>query len=143
MKTKTKGRRRKGRDAARDIALAELRAMVPAFLLLDAVVSVIAVIVGLVGANGVDWRVFTGLAVGNVAGALNFYLMALTAGRAVRGRTAQRARRSVMVGYGARYITLFAVFGVLITFKLVNPLTVSVPLLYPSFYYKITALFRI
>ncbi|MDR0222342.1 MAG: hypothetical protein LBI38_02250 [Oscillospiraceae bacterium] len=137
-----KNNRRRRRDAAKKIALAELAGMVPAFLVLNGIVLVTSGIAGIAGVAGVDWRIFTGLAVGNVAGALNFYVMALVAGRAVQSRIARRARVNTAVGYGARYIALFVIFGILITLRLINPVTAVLPLLYPSLHYKLTAVFN-
>ena len=89
-----------------------------------------------------NFGVFTGLLIGNACSVLNFYLLGYTAGKAIRRKNPRKARSYFRFGYAARYLTMFTLFGLLITLKLVNPVAVAVPLLFPSFHYKFKAIFN-
>ncbi|MCL2107870.1 MAG: ATP synthase subunit I [Oscillospiraceae bacterium] len=131
---------RRVKSEAEIIALEELKQMTPFFLIANGAVLLISGILGLF--IKVDWGVFTGLLIGNIAAAVNFYLIGFTTGRAIRRRDTKRARSYFAFSYGMRMLGIFGVFAVLITFGLINPITAIAPLLYPSVYYKIRAVFN-
>ena len=130
-------------EPAERIAIAELRSMVPFFLICDGLIIIVCIIYSFI-TGGVNFRLFTGLLFGNMAAVFNFYFMAYAAGKLTMGARTEgkKPRRLVGFSYGARIITLFAVYYALMTFGVINPVTALIPLLYPSFYYKIKAMFN-
>jgi hypothetical protein len=129
------------------IALTELKNMFPFALFCNGLVLIICAVYGFIG-GGVNFSYFTGLLFGNVVGALNFYFIGFAAGRLVR-RGAMRgaghgARAGVTAGffYGVRYLVMLALYWVLASLGVINLFVALVPLLYPSLYYKFTAIFN-
>jgi len=133
----------KGLGQAERLALVELKSMVPFFLICDGIILIICGVCAFFGVLEFDFTILTGLAFGNVAGAGNFFLMALANGRAMLRRSGDpRVKSTTGFGYGVRLIALFIIYGALITFELINPFISVIPLLYPSFYYKFKAIFK-
>lgn len=126
-------------DSAKSLALGELRSMSPTFLMCDGLTLIVSGICGLAGLN-VDWRVLSGLVVGNAVTALNFFLIGVTAGYVIRRKNPEKAKRFSGVSYGARYVGMFIVFGALLCLRCVNPVTALVPLFFPKIHYTLTAL---
>ncbi len=114
-------------------AAEELKAMLPYLLIFNAAAVVVSVFVG--AAFGFDWRVYTGLAVGNLIMAANFLLIGLTAEKVVRSRDFRRGRNLAGMSYGLRYAGMFAILAGLLTLGLIDPIAAVVPLLYPKIYY--------
>jgi len=137
--TISKSRASKRDSEAARLALEELRAMIPTFLLGDGLILIISGICGLAGMNA-DWRVISGLLAGNAVTALNFYLIGVTAGYVIRRRNPEKAKRFSGFSYGARYIGMFLIFGALIYFNLINPVTALAPLFYPKLHYTASAM---
>ncbi|MCL2019846.1 MAG: hypothetical protein FWG70_08835 [Oscillospiraceae bacterium] len=125
------------------IALGELSAMLPFFLICNGLVLVFSGIYGLAGGN-IGFGIFTGLLLGNIVGAFNFYLIGLSSGKLLRkGKKSEAGVRSFAgVMYGLRYFIMFAVYWILASLELINIFTSLLPLLYPSFYYKFMAFFN-
>jgi hypothetical protein len=128
-------------EPAQRIALTELRAMTPFFLICDGVIALICIILAVFG-EGFGYNLFTGLLFGNIAAVFNFYFMAFAAGRLTMRGERKNPRRLMGLSYGARIIILFIVYYVLMTLGVIHPVTAVIPLLYPSFYYKTKAIFN-
>ena len=102
-------------------------------LVLLGIVSVILMISG-IG----DYTLLTGAAVGTAVSALNFALMAMSAEKAVT-MTEKSAKLAMNGSYGVRYICTFIILGVLMFFKIVNPVTAVLPLFVSKIGYMVTA----
>ena len=130
------------KEQAELIVIEELKSMRSFFLIANMLLIIAFVIYGLFVRGGFDYTVLTGMLLGNIAAVLNFYLIGYTAGKAIRRRDKRMARRYFHFSYAARTLTIFGVFGLLITLKVINPVAAVVPLLYPSSYYKLKAIFN-
>ena len=107
----------------------ECMALLPYYigaLVLLGIVSVILMISG-IG----DYTLLTGAVAGTAVSALNFVLMAISAEKA--------AKLAMNGSYGARYIGTFIILGVLMFFKIINPVTAVLPLFVPKIAYTVTA----
>ena len=111
----------------------ELKAMLPFIAVTDGAVILAALVLGFV--YGFDWTVFSGLAVGNVIMLTNFVLVGFTAEKIVKCRDFRRGRTIGGISYGLRYAGMFAVLALLLSLKVINPITALVPLIYPKIYY--------
>ncbi len=118
----------------------ELREMFPSVLAYNGVLLLTVTAIG--AAFGFDWRLYTGLLAGNVLFAANFLLIGFTARTIAKTRDARRGRFLGNFSYGARYIGIFAVLALLLTFELISPFTAVIPLFYPRIYYTVQALRR-
>ncbi len=115
------------------LAVSELRSMIPYLLILNAVTVVVCVIIGIV--SGFDWRLYTGLAVGNALMVANFLLIGYTAERVVHSKDFRRGRSIAGMSYGLRYVGIFVILAGLLTIKVINPITAVVPLIFPRVFY--------
>ena len=107
--------------------------MLPFVGITDGAAVLAAVIFGLF--YGFDWRVFCGLAVGNVLMLANFVILGTTAEKALKTRDFRRARTISGVSYGLRYVGIFAVLAGLLTIDAINLISAVLPLFYPKLYY--------
>ncbi|MCL2696964.1 MAG: hypothetical protein FWE74_02645 [Oscillospiraceae bacterium] len=123
------------------IALGELRAMLPFFLIADGVVLIIGGLIGIMG-ESLSFGLFTGLLFGNIVSAANFYFIGFASGSLLRRNKESGARGFAGAAYGLRFFGMFALYWVLASLGLINLFAALVPLLYPSFYYKIKAVFN-
>jgi len=126
------------------IALTELRSMLPFFLVVNGLVLIICGLYSIFSEN-LGFSLFTGLLFGNIISALNFFFIGMASGKLLQRRGeghAARARSFAGFVYGARYLGMFAVYWFMASFGLINLFTALIPLLYPSFYYKIMAIFN-
>lgn len=121
-------------------SLTELREMLPLLLVCNGIILLTVVSVGLV--FGADWRLYTGLLVGNLLFAANFLLLGRTALSIAQSKDARRGRVLGNFSYGARYIGMFVILALLLTFRLISPFTAVIPLFYPKIYYTVQALRR-
>ena len=137
MKT-TPNLRRK--EEAELIVIEELKSMVSFFVVANGIALLLFGIYGFF--KNINFGVFTGLFLGNLTAVLNFYLIGYTAGKAIRRKDPGKARNYFRLSYALRYLTIFGVFGLLMTIKAVNPVAAVLPLTYPSLYYKIKAIFN-
>jgi hypothetical protein len=129
-------------EPAEKIAITELRAMMPFFLICDGLVIAVCVIYIIV-IKDFNFALFTGLILGNIAAVLNFYIMAYGVGKLTMGRTnGKKPRLFSGMSYGMRIISLFVIFYTLSVLGIIHPLPAVIPLLYPSFYYKFKAFFN-
>jgi hypothetical protein len=115
------------------ITAEELKAMFPFIAITDGAVVLVSLVLGAL--SGFDWTVFTGLVTGNVLMLVNFVLIGFTTEKIVRCRDFRRARAIGSISYGIRYAGLFAVLALLLNFKVINPVTAIIPLIYPKIYY--------
>lgn len=102
-------------------------------LVLLGIVSVILMISG-IG----DYTLLTGAVAGTAVSALNFVLMAISAEKAIT-LTEKSAKLAMNGSYGTRYIGTFIILGVLMFFKIINPVTAVLPLFVPKIAYTVTA----
>lgn len=114
-------------------ASAELKGMLPYILIFDGAVTAVCVVIGLV--SGFDWRLYTGLVVGNALMLANFLLIGYTAKKILQSRDFRRGKLMGNLSYGLRYIGIFVILAALLTFGLVSLPTAVIPLFYPKIYY--------
>lgn len=119
-------------------AAEELRKMLPMILAADLIIAVSVTIIGFY--SGFDFRLYTGLVAGNLLMAANLLLIGVTAEAIVKTRQEKRGQFLANLSYGLRYIGIFVILALLLTFKLVSPFTAVIPLFYPRIYYTIAAL---
>ena len=119
-------------------AAEELRNMLPMILAADLIMAVSVTIIGFY--SGFDFRLYTGLVAGNLLMAANLLLIGVTAEAIVKTRQEKRGQFLANLSYGLRYIGIFVILALLLTFKLVSPFTAVIPLFYPRIYYTIAAL---
>lgn len=115
----------------------ELREMLP--LLIAFNVVIVASITAIGFGVGFDYRLYTGLIAGNVLMLANFIIIGITAGAISRTRQFKRGQFLANFSYGARYIGMFVILVVLLTFDLISPFTALIPLFFPKLYYTIQA----
>lgn len=111
--------------------------MLPSLLLYNGLILLSVTAIGFVW--GFDFRLYTGLLAGNVLMAANMLLIGVTAGAIIKTRQQKRGQFLANFSYGARYIGIFAILALLLTFKLISPFTAVIPLFYPRIYYTIAA----
>ena len=70
----------------------------------------------------------------------NFLLIGYTAEIIVKARNPKRGQFLANFSYGARYVGIFAILALLLTFELISPFTAVIPLFFPRIYYIIAAL---
>lgn len=115
------------------LALKELDEMKMHLLLFNGAVIAVFIILGFI--FGFDWRDYTALAAGNLLAAANFITIGITAEEIVRARNFKRGQFLGNLSYGLRYIGIFTVLALLLTFELINPLPAVIPLFYTKIYY--------
>lgn len=122
----------------KNVAADELKKMLPALLIYNLLllVAITAIAFGV----GFDWRLYTGLLVGNALMAGNFLLIGVTANSITASRNQKKGQSLGNISYGLRYIGIFAVLALLLTFNLISPFTAVIPLFYPKIYYTLSAL---
>lgn len=118
-------------------AAEELKEMLPSLLIYNVLVLLTVTAAGFVW--GFDFRLYTGLVAGNLLMAANMLIIGITANAIVRTRQQKRGQFLANFSYGARYIGIFVILALLLTFKLISPFTAVIPLFYPRIYYTIAA----
>ncbi len=118
-------------------ALDELKEMAPTLIVFNLVIIVSIIAIGF--SSGFDYRLYTGLAAGNVLMLANFVIIGITANAISRTRQFKRGQFLANFSYGARYIGMFVVLVLLLTFDLISPFTALIPLFFPKIYYTIQA----
>lgn len=118
-------------------ALDELKEMAPTLIVFNLVIIVSIIAIGF--SSGFDYRLYTGLAAGNVLMLANFVIIGITANAISRTRQFRRGQFLANFSYGARYIGMFVVLVLLLTFDLISPFTALIPLFFPKIYYTIQA----
>ena len=119
-------------------AAEELREMLPSLLLYNGLILLSVTAIGFVW--GFDFRLYTGLLAGNALMAANMLLIGVTAGAIIKTRQQKRGQFLANMSYGLRYIGIFVILALLLTFKLVSPFTAVIPMFYPRIYYTIAAM---
>ncbi len=118
-------------------AAEELREMLPFILTANLIIILSVIVIGF--KTGFDYRLYTGLAVGNLLMAANFLIIGITAGAITRTRQQKRGQFLANFSYGARYIGIFIILALLLTFELISVFTAVIPLFFPRIYYTIQA----
>lgn len=118
-------------------AAEELRRMLPMILAADLVIALSVTVIGF--SAGFDFRLYTGLIAGNILMAANLLLIGTTAQAVSRTRDPKRGQFLANFSYGARYVGMFVILALLLTFGLISPFTALIPLFYPKIYYTIGA----
>lgn len=118
----------------------EMRGMLPWFLAVNAVYF--AVLIVLFFAFGFDYTLLVGGVWGNIAGVGNFWLMGITAEKAVRRRDPKAAQSYMNTMYCIRYLGLFLVMTAAAVLPFVNVVTAAVPLFFPRIIITIKALWE-
>ena len=118
----------------------EMRGMLPWFLAVNAVYF--AVLIVLFFAFGFDYTLLVGGVWGNIAGVGNFWLMGITAEKAVRRRDPKAAQSYMNTMYCIRYLGLFLVMTAAAVLPFVNVVTAAVPLIFPRIIITIKALWE-
>lgn len=123
----------KKRNAAAD----ELKKMFPSLLVYNLLLlfGITAIAFGV----GFDWRLYTGVLVGNALMAGNFLLIGVTANSIASSRNLKKGQSLGNISYGLRYVGIFVALASLLTFDLVSPFTAVIPLFYPKIYYTLSA----
>lgn len=120
-------------------AFGELKGMVPMFLIVNGLLLIGLAVYGFF--EGITWRAFTGLLLGNALCIGNFILMGVTAANTVTKSTAKQGQLYANVSYGARYIGLFICLAVGLFFKVIDVIPAFVPLFVPKLHYTIKYVF--
>lgn len=121
-----------------NIASDELKNMLPSLIVYNLLLIIGITMVGF--GVGFDWRLYTGLLVGNALMVGNFLLLGVTANSIVSSRNMKKGQSLGNISYGLRYIGIFAVLAVFLTYNLISPFTAVIPLFYPKIYYTLSAL---
>ena len=119
-----------------DPIIQEMRSLLPYYLAVNGVYM--AVILVLFFALGFDWTLITGAVYGNVICTANFFLMGVTAQKAVR-RSPKSAQAYMNTMYCMRYLGLFVTMTAAALLTFINLLAAAVPLLFPKIVITIRA----
>jgi len=122
----------------KNLAVDEFKEMIPLLILFNGILLAGIITISII--SGFDFRLYTGLAVGNALMTGNFLLIGVTAGAISRSRQFKRGQFLGNLSYGLRYIGIFVILAVLLTFDLISPFTAVLPLFFPRIYYTIAAL---
>lgn len=114
-------------------ALKELKKMLPYILVFNGAVILVSVILGVF--YGFDWRVYSGVVVGNILMTANFLGIGITAEIIVKSKNFKKGQFLGNLSYGIRYIGMFVILAAFLTFGLINPISAVIPLFYPKIYY--------
>lgn len=120
-------------------ALDELKAMLPMFLIVNGLALIGLAVYGFF--EGITWRAFTGLLLGNLLCAGNFILLGAAAMKTVTQATEKKGKAYATVSYGGRYIGLFLCLAAGLYFKVIDVIPAFIPLFVPKLHYTITYVF--
>lgn len=121
----------------KNLAVDEIKEMIPLFLIFNGILLAGIITISII--NGFDFRLYSGLVVGNVLMAANFLLIGVTAGAISRTRSFKRGQFLGNFSYGLRYIGIFVILALLLTFDLISPFTAVIPLFFPRIFYTVQA----
>jgi len=130
----------KGLNQGERIALEELHKMLPFFLVCSGIMLIIGGIYGLF--EEINFGLFTGILLGNIMGAANFYFIGYSSGRLLQRKNENGSRGIAGVAFALRFFGMFGIYWVLASFGLISLFPALIPLLFPSFYYKFIAIFN-
>lgn len=111
----------------------ELKNMKLCLVVLNGAVILVLIILGFV--FGFDWRVFTGLLLGNVIVIGNFIGIGITSTEIARTKDEAKGRSIGRSSYMIRYIGTFAVLAVFTSLGVINAIVAVIPLFYIKIYY--------
>lgn len=114
-------------------AAEELKEMLPFLAAANGAAAAVCAVLGFF--FGFDWRMFSGLAAGDLLMLANFVMIGCTVEKAVRCRDYRRARSVCGISYGLRYIGLFASLAALTSLGVIQPIPAVIPLFFPKIYY--------
>lgn len=116
----------------------ELKKMLPSLVVYN---FILLLAIGAVWLGfGFDYRLLTGLLLGNALMLLNFYFIGFTARKVSQTRSFKRGQFLANLSYGIRYIGMFAVLALFLAFDLISLFTAVIPLFYTKIYYTVGAL---
>ena len=116
-------------------AYGELKSMVPMFLIVNGLILIGLAVYGFF--EGITWRAFTGLLLGNLLCVGNFVLTGAAAVRTVAQATAKKGQFYANLSYGGRYIGLFVCIAAGLYFKVIDVIPAFAPLFVPKLHYTI------
>ena len=116
-------------------ALTELKDMVSMFLIVNGLLLIALAVYGFF--EGITWRAFTGMLLGNILCVGNFILLGAAAANTVTKSTAKKGQFYANVSYGARYIGLFICLAIGLYFKVIDVIPAFIPLFVPKLHYTI------
>jgi len=120
-----------------NLAVDELKSMIPALILFNVVLLAGVITISII--FGFDYRLYSGFLVGNALMIGNFILIGVTAAAITRTRSFKRGQFLGNLSYGLRYIGIFVVLALLLTFDLISPFTAVIPLFFPRIFYTVEA----
>lgn len=120
-----------------NLAVDELKSMIPALILFNVVLLAGVITISII--FGFDYRLYLGFLVGNALMIGNFILIGVTAAAITRTRSFKRGQFLGNLSYGLRYIGIFVVLALLLTFDLISPFTAVIPLFFPRIFYTVEA----
>lgn len=121
----------------RNQAVDELKEMSPFLLSVNVIIILSIIVIGFY--SGFDYRLFTGIITGNLLMIANFLLIGVTADAITRARQFKRGQFLANFSYGARYIGIFVILAILLTFDLISLFTAVIPLFFPKLHYTLKA----
>ena len=120
-------------------AIDELKTMLPMFLIINGLVLIGLALYGIF--EGITWRAFTGLLLGNLLCIGNFILIGASAVKTVAQATEEKGKLFANASYGGRYIGLFLCLAVGLYFKVIDIIPAFAPLFVPKLHYTIKYVF--
>ncbi|MCH5200455.1 MAG: ATP synthase subunit I [Oscillospiraceae bacterium] len=120
-------------------ALAELKDMLPMFLIVNGLVLIGLAVYG--AFEGITWRAFTGLLLGNILCISNFLLLGAAVNKTVTKITEKQGKFYATVNYGGRYIGLFLCLAAGLYFKVIDIIPAFAPLFVPKLHYTVKYVF--
>ena len=120
-------------------AIDELKAMLPMFLIVNGLVLVGLAVYGFF--EGITWRAFTGLLLGDLLCIGNFILLGAAAAKTVAQATEKKGKAFATVSYGGRYIGLFLCLAAGLYFRVIDVIPAFAPLFVPKLHYTINYAF--
>ena len=120
-------------------ALDELKDMLPMFLIVNGILLIGLAVYGFF--EGITWRAFTGLLLGDLLCVGNFILLGAAATKTVTQATEKKGKAFATVSYGGRYIGLFLCLAAGLYFKVIDVIPAFVPLFVPKLHYTIKYVF--
>lgn len=116
-------------------AYAELRDMIPTALIMNGAVLVGIAVYGLF--EGITFRAFAGLLLGNILFVCNFVLTGAGALATVTKSSAKQGKFHANMYYGLRYIGLFICLGGAMWLKIIDLVPAFLPLFIPKIHYTV------
>lgn len=122
-------------------ALDELKTMLPMFLIVNGLTLIGIAVYGIF--EGVTWRAFTGLLLGDLLCIGNFILLGAAATKTVAQATEKKGKAFATVSYGGRYIGLFLCLAAGLYFKVIDVIPAFAPLFVPKLHYTVKYVFQV